>query len=81
MNTPKKHKELDPKKLRSGLDFLLKDADPMLKWEPVLNEVKSYLIDAKSKEISIKKIHKVFKESGASISAEVLKKYMDLHLN
>ncbi|MFN3453752.1 MAG: hypothetical protein ACK41T_02255 [Pseudobdellovibrio sp.] len=81
MNTPKKIKEFDQKKLKNGLDFLLKDADPMLKWEPVLSEVKSYLIDAKSKEISIKKIHKVFKDSGANMPIEVLKKYMDLNLN
>lgn len=81
MKQPQKTKELDQKKLKNGLDFLLKDADPMLKWEPVLSEVKSYLVDAKSKEISIKKIHRVFKESGANIPLEVLKKYMDLNLN
>ncbi len=81
MNTPKKNKELDQKKLKSGLDSLLKDADPMNKWVPVLHEVKPFLVEAQLKEISLKKIHKVFKESGANIPVEVLKNYMESHLN
>lgn len=81
MNVTKKTKEFDQKKLKSGLDSLLKDADPMHKWTPVLNEVKSYLVEAQSKEISLKKIQKVFKESGANIPIDVLKIYMDSHLN
>ena len=80
MKTPRKTKEFDAKKLKGSLDLLLKSTDPMYKWEPVLSEVKSYLVDAKSKEISVKKIHKVFKESGANMPIDVLKNYIENHI-
>ena len=80
MKTPRKTKEFDAKKLKGSLELLLKNTDPMYKWEPVLSEVKSYLTDAKSKEIPLKKLHQVFKENGANMPIEVLKNYMDNHI-
>ncbi len=76
MEATQKTKEFNSKNLKTGLDLLLKSTDPMYKWEPVLNEVKSYLIEAKNKEVPPKKIHQVFKDNGAEIPFDVLRTYM-----
>ena len=72
--------DLNVKKLRGDLDLLVKKSDPMFIWLPILEDVKSILIDAKGKDISLKKIHFVFKENGVNIPMILLKQYVETYL-
>ena len=71
----KTQKTVDIDKLKSGLDNLLKERDPLQKWLPVLNELKPKIQSALDAGVSLTKIRKSLAEGGLKVPHEVLKKF------
>lgn len=67
---------VDVEKIKSCLDNLIKERDPLQKWLPVLNELKPKIQDALTSGVSLSKIHKSLAEGGLRIPHEVLKKFL-----
>jgi hypothetical protein len=74
--TQKVTKKPDISKAKIDLKKAIADKDPVKKWIPILNELKSEINDAKSKNISISQIRKILIENGIKVPFKVLKKFV-----
>lgn len=70
--------KVDLEKAKNELRNAINDRDPFQKWLPILNELKSELDDAKSKNISVNQMRKILVSSGIKVPNDVLKKFLDL---
>ena len=70
--------KVDLEKTKNELRNAINDRDPFQKWLPILNELKSELDDAKSKNISVNQMRKILVSSGIKVPNDVLKKFLDL---
>ena len=74
----KVEKKINISKLKDDLINAVKSKDPMQKWLPVLNEIKTEIEDAKSKGISISNIKKIMSENGVNVPQDILKKFLGI---
>ncbi len=73
----KKQIEVDLEKIKSGIDHLIKERDPLQKWLPVLNELKPKFQDALSAGISVSKIRETLSHGGLKVSQKVLREFLE----
>lgn len=71
-------KKMDIAKAKKDLLSAIKERDPMQKWLPILNELKSEIEDAKNQGLSVTQIRKILTANGINLPAEVLKKFMNI---
>lgn len=77
MKKTKKSAPVDLKKIQEGIDDLIKNKDPLLRWLPILNELKTKIIEAKSAGVSFSKILKTLRDSGVKVQKDVLKMFLE----
>ncbi len=73
----KKTIEVDAEKLKSGLDSLIKERDPLQKWLPILNDLKPKMQDALNAGVSLSKIRESLANGGLKVPQDVLKKFLE----
>jgi hypothetical protein len=70
-------KTVDVEKIKSSLDNLIKERDPLQKWLPVLNELKPKIQDALDKGVSLSKVRESLANGGLRVPQNVLKEFLE----